>query len=136
MEVIKNESGETPKVESKLIVIVGVEEISKQFLKDIARELLDRYTYTEDAYHAFLKHCFTGAGLERVESFILRDNRPAIAINRKVGFEIEGIGRKARLRHLVQSIQKPEVLFWYLTRAVIWFVIYLVKNRISPFGHI
>lgn len=68
--------------------------LSKQFLKDIARELLDRYTYTEDAYHAFLGHCFNGAGIERVESFVLRDNRPAIAINRKMGFEIEGMLKK------------------------------------------
>ena len=50
--------------------------------------------------------------------------------------KLVGIGRKARLRHLLQSIRKPEVLFWYITWAVIWVVIYLVKNRISPFGHI
>ena len=68
--------------------------LSKQFLKDIAMELVERYTYTEDSYRAFLSHCFNGAGLERVEAFILRDNRPAIAINRKLGFEIEGILKK------------------------------------------
>jgi len=68
--------------------------LSKQFLKDIAKELLERYTYTEDAYRAFLSHCFNGAGIERVESFIPRDNRQAIAISRKVGFEIEGMLKK------------------------------------------
>ena len=48
--------------------------------------------------------------------------------------KLVGIGRKAKLRYLLQSIWKPEVLFWYITWAVIWVVIYIIKNRIPPFG--
>ena len=49
MEVIKNETEWTPKIESKLIVIVGVEEISKQFLKEAIIQILHLSGYTVNA---------------------------------------------------------------------------------------
>ena len=48
--------------------------------------------------------------------------------------KLVSIGRKARLRHLVQSIRKPEVLFWYITWAVIWVVISLSKTGFRHLG--
>jgi hypothetical protein len=38
------------------------------------------------------------------------------------------LSRKSKLRHLIQSIRKPEVLFWYITWLIIWTVIFGIKK--------
>lgn len=61
-----------------------------QFLKDIVRQLEERYTYTEDCYKSFIKYCFETLKLERIETFVREDNRLAFHIDKKVGFKVEG----------------------------------------------
>ncbi len=68
--------------------------ISKQFLKDIVQQMEEKYTYTEDGYHTFLKHCFNILNLVKVETIITRENRLAWKIDKKVGFKVDGVLRK------------------------------------------
>jgi len=69
--------------------------ISKQFLKDIVQQMEEKYTYTEDGYHTFLKHCFKTLGLEKVGTVISKDNRLAWKIDKKIGFKVDGVLRRA-----------------------------------------
>jgi hypothetical protein len=53
---------------------------------------------------------------KKIEEYIFRD------------LKLSRLGRKAKIMHLVQSMRKPEVIFWYFTWILIWSVIYIIKN--------
>jgi RimJ/RimL family protein N-acetyltransferase len=67
--------------------------VDKIFLKDIAKELVMRYTYVEDAYQTFISYCFNTLGIERLGTIIKRSNTLAYKIDKKVGFKVEGVLR-------------------------------------------
>lgn len=75
--------------------------LDKQFLKDLAKELETRYTYSEDCYNGIIDYCFNDLKLERLETIIKRSNTLAYKIDKKVGFKIDGV-----LRHYLKEDDK------------------------------
>jgi RimJ/RimL family protein N-acetyltransferase len=69
--------------------------ISKKFLKDIIKQMKTKYTYTEDAYKAFIDFCFNELKLERLGTTIKRQNDLAYRIDKKLGFKLDGVLRRA-----------------------------------------
>ena len=64
--------------------------VDKQFLKDIAKQLDERYTYTEDALKTMIDWCFDYLKLQRLDVGIRAENKLSLKICTKVGFKLEG----------------------------------------------
>lgn len=80
-------------IEKFKCTISGV--MDNEFIKGLNRELRrDKYTYSEDAFRALIKHIFTST-IIRVESDCLEINRLSFNLCKRVGFILEGLRRKA-----------------------------------------
>lgn len=53
---------------------------------------------------------------QKIEDYIFRD------------LKLGRLGRKTKIMHLVQSLRKPEVIFWYSTWILIWVAVYIIKK--------
>lgn len=80
-------------IEKFKCVISGV--MDTEFVKGLSRELRrDKYTYSEDAFRALIKHAFT-TSIIRIEANCTESNRLSFNLCKKVGFVSEGCRRKA-----------------------------------------
>jgi RimJ/RimL family protein N-acetyltransferase len=80
-------------IEKYKCVISGV--MDTEFVHGLSRELRrDKYTYSEDAFRALIRHVFT-TSIIRIEANCTEGNRLSFNLCKKVGFVIEGCRRKA-----------------------------------------
>lgn len=99
-------------IEKFKCVIYGV--MDSEFVKGLSRELRrEKYTYSEDAFRALIRHVFT-TSIIRIEADCHESNRLSFNLCKKVGFVFEGMRRKAGhmdgefLNILYMSILKDE----------------------------
>lgn len=69
--------------------------------------------------------------LEMERIFMLKNNeeyQEKIADYMFRDLKLGNLSRKYKLMHLIKSIRKPEVIFWYSTWILVWFAIIIIKN--------
>jgi hypothetical protein len=73
--------------------------MDKEFIKGLTRQLRrDKYTYSQDTINTLVDWCFGNfPTMERIETSIVTENKPALALVQKCGFIKEGI-----LRHYLK----------------------------------
>jgi len=74
--------------------IAGV--MDSEMVKGLGKVIRNgKYTYSEDTSRVMIGYCFHRLNLHRVETSVLENNRRALLLDKKVGWQIEGKARDA-----------------------------------------